>query len=93
MPGIWPDEASSRNAIRDNLYKDRFNPNAKALKRSEAVLSVSERLMDLIAGCGVYTPDTPYIEQAQKVAGQIGAALEQAIDQGRISLDGLFDEH
>ena len=64
-----------------------------ALKHSEAVLSVSERLMDLIAGCGVYTPDTPYIEQAQKVAGQIGAALEQAIDQGRISLDGLFDEH
>jgi len=63
-----------------------------ALRRSEAVLSVSERLMDLVAGCGVDTPDTPYIELAQSVAGQISAVLEQAVSSGRISLAALFDE-
>jgi len=61
-----------------------------ALRRSESVLSVSERLMDLIAGCGVATPDTPYIELAQNSAAQIGEALQKAVEGGRISLEALL---
>ncbi|WP_294639215.1 methyl-accepting chemotaxis protein [uncultured Aquabacterium sp.] len=63
-----------------------------ALRRSESVLGVSERLMDHIASCGVHTADTPYIEQAQNVAARISAALEAAVQSGRISLADLFDE-
>lgn len=64
-----------------------------AMKRSEAVLGVSERLMELIAGSGVRTADTPYIELAQSVASQIAQVLESAVSQGKISLADLFDEH
>ena len=64
-----------------------------ALKRSETVLGVSERLMDMIASSGVKTADTPYVELAQKVAQQVSGALEKALASGRISLADLFDEH
>lgn len=63
-----------------------------ALRRSESVLGVSERLMDHIASCGVHTADTPYIEQAQQVAARISQALDAAVQSGRISLADLFDE-
>lgn len=64
-----------------------------ATRRSEAVLGVSERLMELIATCGVETSDTPYIQLAQQVAGQIAQALAEALAQGRITQAQLFDEH
>lgn len=64
-----------------------------ATRRSEAVLGVSERLMELIATCGVETSDTPYIHMAQQVAGQIAHALGEALAQGRITQAQLFDEH
>lgn len=63
-----------------------------AIQRSESVLGMSERLMEVIAGCGVKTSDTPYIELAQEVAGQVAQALEQALAGGQISLQDLFDE-
>lgn len=66
---------------------------ADAAKRSERVLGVSERLMEVIATCGVETADTPYIQLAQQVAGQIAQRLEQALESGRIDLPKLFDEH
>lgn len=65
---------------------------ADAAQRSERVLGVSERLMEVIATCGVDTSDTPYIQLAQRVAGQIAEHLEMALAQGRISLNQLFDE-
>src|SRR3989344_3466305 len=64
-----------------------------AASRSERVLGVSERLMEVIATCGVETADTPYIQLAQQVAGQIAQRLEQAVGSGRINLSQLFDEH
>lgn len=63
-----------------------------ATRRSEAVLGVSERLMELIATCGVETSDTPYIHMAQNVAGQIAKALSEALAQGRLTQAQLFDE-
>ena len=66
---------------------------ADAAKRSERVLGVSERLMEVIATCGVQTADTPYIQLAQQVAGQVAQRLEQAIASGRINVAQLFDDH
>lgn len=63
-----------------------------ALKRSESVLGVSERLMEIIATCGVKTTDTPYVEMAIRVAAQVGQALEAALQAGRITEQALFDE-
>ncbi|MBI5925167.1 MAG: chemotaxis protein [Aquabacterium sp.] len=64
-----------------------------AFKRSDAVLTVSERLMEMIAGSGVRTSDTPYIELVQLTAGKIAATLEAAVASRRISLEHLFDEN
>lgn len=64
-----------------------------ALKRSESVLGVSERMMEVIATCGVKTADTPYVELAMRVAGDVSLALEAALNAGRISEQLLFDEH
>lgn len=63
-----------------------------ASQRSERVLGVSERLMEVIATCGVETADTAYIGLAQQVAGQIAEQLEKAIGGGRITVSQLFDE-
>ncbi|MEY4428132.1 MAG: hypothetical protein RLZZ182_821 [Pseudomonadota bacterium] len=64
----------------------------QAVRRSESVLGVSERLMEVIASCGVQTADTPYIDMAQRVAGQLSQALEDALDSGQLSEAELFDE-
>lgn len=63
-----------------------------ALRRSETVLGVSERLMDHIASCGIRTADSPYIDLAQQTAARISQALEAAVATGRVSLADLFDE-
>lgn len=64
----------------------------QAMGRSETVLGVSEKLMDVIASCGVQTVDTPYIELAQQVAGRMADALEHALQTRLLSLQDLFDE-
>ncbi|MES2089576.1 MAG: methyl-accepting chemotaxis protein [Pseudomonadota bacterium] len=63
-----------------------------AMKRSESVLGVSERLMEVIAGCGVETADSPYIDLAQNVASQLAQALDLAVSSKQISMADLFDE-
>jgi methyl-accepting chemotaxis protein len=65
---------------------------SQAVRRSETVLGVSERLMEVIASCGVQTADTPYIEMAQRVAGQLAQTLEDALASGQLSEAELFDE-
>ncbi len=62
-----------------------------AMKRSETFLDVSEKLIELIADCGIETEDTPYICASMASAGRIGALLEQALESGAISLADLFD--
>lgn len=63
-----------------------------AFKRSEAVLTVSERLMEVIAASGVETTDTLYIDLVKRVAARISDSLQSALDDGRITMDHLFDE-
>ena len=63
-----------------------------AMKRSETFLDVSERLIELVAECGIETDDTPFIEAVIASANRLGAMLESAIASGSISLGDLFDE-
>ena len=55
-------------------------------------LKASETLAEITNECGAQTPDTPFIEAVQRGAARLSEALEQALAQGRISLDDLFDE-
>lgn len=64
-----------------------------AMKRSETFLDVSERLIELLAECGLETEDTPYIRSAVDAAAEISTRLEQEIADGRITEEQLFDEH
>ena len=63
-----------------------------AMKRSENFLGVSERLIELVAECGIETADTPYIAAARDAAAQIAQLLEDALRTGTISEAHLFDE-
>ena len=63
-----------------------------AMACSNRFLAVSERLIDEIAGSGLETEDTPMIRQAQACAQRVGDLLEQALREGAIDLDALFDE-
>ena len=63
-----------------------------AMKRSETFLGVSERLIELVANCGIETEDTPFITAAADAAAQISRLLEDALSAGTISASDLFDE-
>ncbi|MEP7099642.1 MAG: methyl-accepting chemotaxis protein [Burkholderiales bacterium] len=63
-----------------------------AMKRSETFLDVSERLIELVADCGIETEDTPFIQAAIAAADQIAGLLEAAIASGSITAPSLFDE-
>ncbi len=63
-----------------------------AMKRSEHFLSVSERLIELVAQCGLETDDTPAINACIEAAAEVSALLEEAVRSGAASMDDLFDE-
>jgi methyl-accepting chemotaxis protein len=61
-------------------------------KRVQALLTLSETLIEFIAGSGLETADTPLIRKAMETAQRIGAAFEAAIERGEITEQQLFDE-
>ncbi len=63
-----------------------------AMARSDGFLSASEQMIEVVAGCGVETPDTPYIRAAQQAAGQIARLLEDALRTGTLDAASLFDD-
>ena len=63
-----------------------------AMGRSEAFLTVSEQLIELVSNCGIETEDTPYIAAAIEGADQIARLLEEALRAHTISETELFDE-
>jgi methyl-accepting chemotaxis protein len=65
---------------------------AMATRRSEAFLTVSEQLIEVIANCGIETDDTLYIRGAQDAAAKIGRLLEAAVASRQIAVNDLFDE-
>ncbi|TNE40746.1 MAG: methyl-accepting chemotaxis protein [Alphaproteobacteria bacterium] len=61
--------------------------------KADGLLRVSETLIELIASSGLETADSPLIRLATETATTIAGKLEDAIDQGDITLDDLFDEN
>ena len=97
------DEAadSSRGTVRDVIGKThRLGTEIQSAMRgldtamacSDRFLTVSEALIDELAGSGVETEDTPLIRTAQDSARQIAQILERALAEGQISQESLFDE-
>jgi len=65
---------------------------SQADKRVEGLLGLSEGLIELIAGSGLETADTPIIRMGIETARRIGEAFEAAIARGEITEAQLFDE-
>ncbi len=69
---------------------------SETLKRADdrvrAVLEHGEQLMNLVAGAGLPTGDSAFIQKVVETAAQIGGLFEQAVDSGRIGIGDLFDE-
>lgn len=61
--------------------------------KATGLLQVSETLIELIAGSGHETVDTPFIRLATEKAAEISKLLEDAVEEGTISIDDLFDEN
>jgi methyl-accepting chemotaxis protein len=61
-------------------------------KRVQGLLTLSETLIEFIAGSGVETADSPLIRAAMEKAQQIGQVFEAAIGRGEITQVQLFDE-
>jgi len=60
-------------------------------KHMDKMVDASERLTAQTARFGVATVDTPFIEEAQRIAKEISARFEQALESGAISTKDLFD--
>jgi methyl-accepting chemotaxis protein len=60
--------------------------------RHPATSTHSRRSIEVTAACGVETADSRFIAAAQDGAGRIGALLNEALHQGQITLDDLFNE-
>ncbi len=63
-----------------------------AMGCSDRFLTLSERMIDDLAGSGVETADTPYIHAVQGAAAQLSAQLEAAVASGKITLADLFSD-
>jgi len=64
----------------------------QADRRVEGLLGLSEGLIELIAGSGIETADTPIIRSGLETAKRIGELFEAAVARGEISEAQLFDE-
>jgi methyl-accepting chemotaxis protein len=61
-------------------------------KRVQGLLTLSETLIEFIAGSGVETRDTPLIRTAVETAKRISEVFENAIRRGELTQAQLFDE-
>ena len=64
----------------------------QADERVEGLLGLSEGLIELIAGSGIETSDTPIIRLGMDTAKRISEVFESAITRGEITEAQLFDE-
>ncbi|PKU23830.1 methyl-accepting chemotaxis protein [Telmatospirillum siberiense] len=64
----------------------------RADDRVRAALEHGEQLMNLVAGAGLSTGDSAFIQKVVETATKIGTLFEQAIDSGRLGINDLFDE-
>jgi methyl-accepting chemotaxis protein len=66
---------------------------AEANGLMEHLLNDSETLIEVSFSNGVELPDAPYVRYAQDHAAKVAHLFEQAVDNGQIRLDDLFDEN
>ncbi len=64
----------------------------EADRQLEGLRTTSETLLHWSVQMGIDTPDTPFIQEARRIADAIGAALEAEIAAGAIAVADLFDE-
>jgi methyl-accepting chemotaxis protein len=69
--------------------------NGKELLTAEKRLAhlelLSNTMLDTLANSGAEIDDTPFILKAQETCRRIQAAIEQAIDNGEVSVEDVFD--
>src|SRR5918994_4934049 len=63
----------------------------KAQKRLSHLEMLSNNMLDTLANSGAEIDDTPLICFAQEISREIGATVERAIADGRISAEDVFD--
>ena len=63
-----------------------------AAAKAGRLLSMSERLIEITAASGAETDDSPFIQSAREVAAEVAARFEQAVADGSIRIEELFDE-
>jgi len=61
-------------------------------EQAQALRGEIESFLTHVAGTGLRSEDEPFIDQAQQVAAQVSQVLEQALAQGEISEETLFDQ-
>lgn len=61
--------------------------------RTNHLVSMSERLIQLIANTGIETENTPWIMLVQEKAAEVSRLFEEAVQTGRISTSALFESH
>ena len=62
-----------------------------AKEHALSLLTMSEDLISLTAEAGIDTVDTPYIRQCVETANRVSQIFTQAIADGEITADALFD--
>jgi methyl-accepting chemotaxis protein len=83
---------TATQALDENISNS--NTTLKAAKgRAHGLLTLSERLIEITTESGVETEDTPYIQAVTEAANEISLIFEDAIDNGQINLNDLFDDH
>jgi methyl-accepting chemotaxis protein len=63
----------------------------KASARVDAVVTVSEKIIQVTASAGLETPDSPYIRRVCDLAREISDLFENSVAAGTIGMDALFD--
>ncbi len=62
-----------------------------AAKRTDALLEMSENVVEFVAAQGVETIDTPAIRTAQELAARVAELFEASLARGDIDMGSLFD--
>ncbi len=57
------------------------------------LLDYVEILVGQLGTGSIVTPDMPYIAAARQMSARVSATFEEALAQGELTLDDLFDEH
>ena len=60
-------------------------------RRLDRIAVTGETIMQATSEAGVACADSRFIDLARDAAARVGAMFEQAVDEGRVSLDDLFD--